>query len=50
MRAAMFHGPKNVKLEEADIPKISDDEILVKIKAATTCGTDRKLYMRDTKK
>ncbi|NHI91088.1 MAG: alcohol dehydrogenase [Candidatus Lokiarchaeota archaeon] len=50
MKAAMFHGPKNVKLEDINIPNISDDEILVKIKAATTCGTDRKLYLRDTKK
>ncbi|MHA1784054.1 MAG: zinc-binding dehydrogenase [Candidatus Helarchaeota archaeon] len=50
MKAAMFHGPKDVKLEDTDVPKISDDEILVKIKAATTCGTDRKLFLRDTKK
>ncbi|NVM55610.1 MAG: zinc-binding dehydrogenase [Candidatus Helarchaeota archaeon] len=50
MRAAMFHGPKNVVLEETAIPKISDDEVLVKIKATTTCGTDRKLYLRSGKK
>lgn len=46
MRAAMFHGPKNVVLEDTPIPQISDDEVLVKVKAATTCGTDRKLYLR----
>ncbi|NVM02304.1 MAG: zinc-binding dehydrogenase [Candidatus Helarchaeota archaeon] len=50
MKAAMFHGPKNVVLEETPIPKISDDEVLVKIKASTTCGTDRKLYLRSGKK
>ncbi|MBD3227478.1 MAG: zinc-binding dehydrogenase [Candidatus Lokiarchaeota archaeon] len=50
MKAAMFHGPENVVLEECDVPIISDDEILVKIEAATTCGTDRKLYLRKTKK
>ncbi len=50
MMAAMFHGSKNVVLEETVIPKISDDEVLVKIKAATTCGTDRKLYLRPGKK
>ncbi|MHA1385357.1 MAG: zinc-binding dehydrogenase [Candidatus Helarchaeota archaeon] len=50
MRAAIFHGPKNVVLEEIDVPKISDDEVLVKIKAATTCGTDKKLYLRTGKK
>ena len=49
MRAAMFHGPENVILEEVEIPEISDDEVLVEIKAATTCGTDRKLYLRTDK-
>ncbi|MHA1229614.1 MAG: zinc-binding dehydrogenase [Candidatus Helarchaeota archaeon] len=50
MRAAVFYGPENVILEDYEVPKISDDEILVRIKAATTCGTDRKLYLRKTKK
>jgi L-iditol 2-dehydrogenase len=50
MKAAMFHGPKTVKLEECAIPQISDEEVLVNIKAATTCGTDRKLYLRTDKK
>ncbi|MFX0138685.1 MAG: zinc-binding dehydrogenase [Candidatus Hodarchaeota archaeon] len=50
MKAAMFHGPKNVVLEEIKIPEISDDEVLVKVKASTTCGTDRKLYLRSGKK
>lgn len=50
MKAAMFYGPKNVVLEEIPIPKILDDEVLVRIKAATTCGTDRKLYLREDKK
>jgi L-iditol 2-dehydrogenase len=50
MKAAMFHGPEDVKLEETDVPEISDYEILVKIRASTTCGTDRKLYLRKTKK
>ncbi len=50
MRAAMFHGPKNVVLEEIPVPTISNDDILVQIKAATTCGTDRKLYLRTDKK
>ncbi|MHA1377493.1 MAG: zinc-binding dehydrogenase [Candidatus Helarchaeota archaeon] len=50
MKAAIFHGPKNVVLEETDVPNISDDEVLVKIKASTTCGTDRKLFLRPGKK
>ncbi|MHA1278399.1 MAG: zinc-binding dehydrogenase [Candidatus Helarchaeota archaeon] len=50
MRAAMFHGPKTVVLEDTPIPQITEDEVLVKIKAATTCGTDRKLFLRSGKK
>lgn len=50
MKAAMFHGPKDVRLEEVEVPQISKNEILVEIKASTTCGTDRKLYLRETKK
>ncbi|MHA1697155.1 MAG: zinc-binding dehydrogenase [Candidatus Helarchaeota archaeon] len=50
MRAAMFHGSQDLTLEECEIPTISDDEILVKIRASTTCGTDRKLYLRKEKK
>ncbi|MFX1295667.1 MAG: zinc-binding dehydrogenase [Promethearchaeota archaeon] len=50
MTAAMFHGPKNVVLEDTDFPKIADDEILIKVKATTTCGTDRKLFLRPGRK
>jgi L-iditol 2-dehydrogenase len=50
MKAAIFYGPKNVVLEDIKVPDISDDEVLVKVKAATTCGTDRKLYLRPGKK
>ena len=50
MQAAMFQGPKNIVLKEVKIPIISDNEILVRIKAATTCGTDRKLYLRTDNK
>ena len=46
MKAAVFHGIKDVRLEEIEIPRISPYEVLVKVKAALTCGTDRKLYLR----
>ncbi|GAA0731726.1 zinc-dependent alcohol dehydrogenase [Clostridium oceanicum] len=46
MKAQMFYGPGDVRFEEIDIPKINEDEILVKVKAALTCGTDLKTYRR----
>ncbi len=46
MKAAILYGPKDVRLEEIDIPKVSSGEILVKIEAALTCGTDAKVFLR----
>lgn len=46
MKAAVFYKPGKVILEEVDIPKIKPDEVLIKVKCALTCGTDRKMYLR----
>jgi len=46
MWAQMFYAPEDVKFEEIDVPAPNDDEMLVKVKAALTCGTDLKTYRR----
>ncbi|VBB07570.1 Hypothetical protein LUCI_2835 [Lucifera butyrica] len=46
MKAQMFYAPGDVRFEEIDIPQPNKNEILVKIKAALTCGTDLKTYRR----
>lgn len=46
MKAVLFYGIQDVRLEEIDIPRINPDEVLVKIRVALTCGTDRKMYLR----
>ena len=46
MKSAVFYRPGKVILEEVDIPKIKPDEVLIKVKCALTCGTDRKMYLR----
>jgi len=46
MKAAVFYAPQEVRLEEIEIPDISPEEVLVKVRAALTCGTDRKTYLR----
>ncbi|HBY56359.1 MAG TPA: alcohol dehydrogenase [Candidatus Atribacteria bacterium] len=46
MKAAVFYAPHQVKLEDINIPDVGPDEVLVKVKAALTCGTDRKTYLR----
>lgn len=46
MLAAVLYGPKDVRLEYLSLPKVGPGEVLVKIKAALTCGTDAKVYSR----
>ena len=46
MKAQVFHGPGDIRFEYIDIPEIKDDEALVRIKSALTCGSDLKTYRR----
>ncbi len=46
MNAALFYGPKDVRFERIEIPKPGPGELLVKVGAALTCGTDIKTYER----
>lgn len=46
MNAVMYYGPCKVKYEQVDVPEINDDEVLVKVNTALTCGTDIKTYKR----
>ena len=46
MKAALLQGIKDLQIQDIDIPEIDCSEILVKVKAATTCGTDLKIYQR----
>jgi L-iditol 2-dehydrogenase len=46
MRAAVFHGPGDLRFEEVPIPTPARGEVVVKIEAALTCGTDVKTLRR----
>ena len=46
MRAAMFYAPEDVRMEDVRVPEPGPGEILVRIEAALTCGTDVKSYKR----
>jgi L-iditol 2-dehydrogenase len=46
MKAAMLHGIKDLRVESVERPQLGPGEVLVKIKAATTCGTDLKIFQR----
>ena len=42
----MLYGVKDLRIENVEVPSVEPDEVLVKIKAATTCGTDIKIFQR----
>ena len=46
MKAVLYYGPQNIKYEETRIKPLEKGEILVKVGAALTCGTDVKTYRR----
>ena len=46
MLAAMFYAPLDVRMEQRPIPQPGIGEVLLKVAAATTCGTDVKTYLR----
>ncbi|MBM3180248.1 MAG: zinc-binding dehydrogenase [Chloroflexi bacterium] len=46
MLAAVYLGPEKIELNTVPIPEPAAGELLVKVRAATTCGTDVKTYRR----
>jgi len=44
MKAAMLYGIKDLRIEEIETPRVGPGEVLVRIRAATTCGTDLKIF------
>ncbi len=46
MKAIRYFGPKDIRFEEINVKEPEEGEVLVKIKAALTCGTDVKTYKR----
>ena len=40
MKAAVLHGPRDIRIEMVETPSIRDDELLVKVMACGICGTD----------
>ncbi len=47
MKAAVYHGPKNIKIENVPEPQVKGRKVLVKFKAGSICGTDLHLYRGD---
>src|SRR3989442_9484306 len=46
MRAMVFHGPGDLRAEELPVPRPETGELVLRIDAALTCGTDVKTLRR----
>ena len=44
MKVLRFHAPGDVRLEDAPVPQITADEILLRVRNCSTCGTDVKIF------
>jgi L-iditol 2-dehydrogenase len=46
MTAAVLYGKEDVQIETVDVPEIGRGDVLVRVRAALTCGTDVKVFRR----
>lgn len=44
MRAALFYGKNDLRIQNYDLPSLKEGEILVKVKACGICGTDVHIF------
>lgn len=47
MKAAVFYGKNDLRIEEIEIPAAKADEVVVKVMACGICGTDIHIYEGD---
>jgi len=44
MKAQVFYGPQDMRLEDVPIPSPKEGEMLIKVEACAVCGTDVRIY------
>lgn len=50
MRAAVYHGKEDIRLEDVPQPTITSGEVLLKVEGCTVCGVDLRTYRHGDKK
>jgi (R,R)-butanediol dehydrogenase/meso-butanediol dehydrogenase/diacetyl reductase len=45
MKSIVYHGPKNIQVEERPLPEVGENEVLLKVSHAGICGTDLNIYV-----
>jgi threonine dehydrogenase-like Zn-dependent dehydrogenase len=43
-KIAFLHGPRDLRIEYVDIPKLKPDQVLVKVGACGICGSDLECF------
>jgi len=46
MQAAVLHGREDIRIEQVPVPEAAVGELIVRVGAALTCGTDLKVFRR----
>ena len=49
MKAAVFHGPRDVRVEEVPKPEAGKGEIVVRVLRCAVCGTDKRIFVHGQK-
>ena len=44
MKATLFYGGKDIRIEDRDLPPVGSDEVVVKVHSAGICGSDLHNY------
>ena len=47
MKAGVVYGPRNIKVEEVEMPGPGPGEVLLEVKAAGICGSDLHFHRSD---
>jgi L-iditol 2-dehydrogenase len=45
MKAAVYYGVRDVRVEETDTPKAGRGEVVVRVLRCAVCGTDKRIYL-----
>src|SRR5580693_9817261 len=46
MTAAVLYGKEHLQIETVEVPALAKGDVLVRVRAALTCGTDVKVFRR----
>jgi threonine dehydrogenase-like Zn-dependent dehydrogenase len=49
LKAAVYRGPRNIRVEDVPEPRVSGKKVLAKFKAGSICGTDMHFYRGEWK-